>query len=133
MMGGDASRFIVLPLHAAPEAGGADAEMAVARKAEALERVRAFSLRNATCHNPDERAQLIEVIASGCGGHQAFERMLRTLLERALAGRSKSFRRPSASMRKSSFDGFSMLRKSSSTLSLGSASSVSRSEQLQSV
>ena len=49
-----------------------------------MERVRAFRLRSATCFDPRDREHLLEVIASGCGGDAAFERMLRGFLSTAL-------------------------------------------------
>lgn len=66
--------------------------------AAAILRVKAFTLRNATCFDPTDRTHLLEVIASGCGSHTAFERMVRASLSLALTGERKKTRKRMLSM-----------------------------------
>ena len=87
-MGADTTMLEVLPLSISnlePSTTPGDEEdglgKAATAEAEAVKRVRAFSLRNATCFDPREREHLLEVIASGCGGHAAFERLVKTALQ----------------------------------------------------
>jgi hypothetical protein len=70
-MGVDAELLTVLPL--VPE-----------EPAEVLESVKGFRLRHARCFDAATRDHLLEVIASGCGSEQAFERILRTHLSEAV-------------------------------------------------
>jgi hypothetical protein len=86
-MGADAELLAVLPLSAAEEAPPVP---------EVLERVKGFRLRHARCFDAATRDQLLEVIASGCGSDQAFERILRSHLSEAVirGRRSKPLRDP---------------------------------------
>ena len=84
LMGGDAHTLTVLPVSDRYGPGDADVKGACE---QALERVNSFHLRHATCYDPTSRTHLLEVIASGCGSHAAFERMLRKILEKALGAR----------------------------------------------
>ena len=90
-MGADHSALVVLPIgRGVPAAGAEDTAGLEAdqggrgAKAEVIEKVKAFALRDATCFDHAERDHLLEVIASGCGSHLAFERMLRAVLMPAL-------------------------------------------------
>ena len=97
-MGGDTrSNLVVLPVSAGLGGGGKQQQPpgsshvdSFNARSEAIERVRSFSLRDATCYDTADRAHLLEVIASGCGSHVAFERMLKSGLLDALGGRKRS-------------------------------------------
>jgi len=77
-MGIDTSHLTVLPV-----SDNVDEQGMIA---EAQDRVKAFSLRQASCYNPAERTHLLDVIASGCGSYDAFERMVRSHLSLELTG-----------------------------------------------
>ena len=109
LMGGDASNLDVLPIGATFAADDLAGAAGVA-----LERVSRFTLRHATCFDPTEREHLLDVIASGCGSHGAFERILRGVLTPALEGRSGTRgRRRSFTSKRLSFTSTSKKRQDS--------------------
>ena len=127
-MGGDTrSNLVVLPVSAGLGGGGKQQQPpgsshvdSFNARSEAIERVRSFSLRDATCYDTADRAHLLEVIASGCGSHQTFERLVRSSLSHG--------RRSSTTRRLS--DTFTRTRKLSFTSSSSSSSSAKGDAQL---